>query len=183
MKNIGIIPVLAAFGIGTGYAIIMGWVVRYIVGSASGAMFAAENTGAYFGQICGNFGSIGWHFLALGITFFMMFGGISKSIEKICNVMMPLFFILFIYMAIRVAMLPGASEGYRYLLVPQWEFLRDPKTWVYALGQAFFSLSLAGNGTLVYGSYLSKKENVLFTSGNIAIFDTLAAPYARNTNC
>jgi NSS family neurotransmitter:Na+ symporter len=175
LKEIGIIPVIAAFGIGTGYAIIMGWVLRYLWGSISGAMIHAENTGAYFGQIVGNFGSIGWHLLALGITFIMMIGGIAKSIEKICKIMMPVFYLLFIYMAIRVAMLPGVVEGYKYLFIPQWSYISDVRTWIFALGQAFFSLSLAGNGTLVYGSYLSKKEDVLTCSAHIAIFDTLAA--------
>jgi NSS family neurotransmitter:Na+ symporter len=175
LKEIGIIPVIAAFGIGTGYAIIIGWVLRYLWGSITGAVTSAENTGAYFGQIVGNFGSVGWHLLALAFTFVMMIGGIQKSIEKICKFMMPLFYILFIYMAIRVAMLPGVVEGYKYLFIPQWSYLTDVKTWIFALGQAFFSLSLAGNGTVVYGSYLSKKENVLTCSAHIAIFDTLAA--------
>ncbi|MDR2784577.1 MAG: sodium-dependent transporter [Treponema sp.] len=175
LKEIGVIPVIAAFGIGTGYAIIMGWVLRYLWGSISGAVISNKDTGAYFGQIVGNFGSIGWHLTALAITFFMMVGGIAKSIEKICKVMMPVFYILFIYMAIRVALLPGVVEGYKYLFIPQWRYIGDIKTWIFALGQAFFSLSLAGNGTVVYGSYLSKKENVLSCAKNIAIFDTLAA--------
>ncbi|MFP3089008.1 sodium-dependent transporter [Treponema sp. TIM-1] len=174
-KEIGVIPVIAAFGIGTGYAIIMGWVLRYLWGSISGAVISNKDTGAYFGQIVGNFGSIGWHLTALGITFIMMIGGISKSIEKVCKVMMPVFYLLFIYMAIRVALLPGVVEGYKYLFIPQWSYISDIKTWIFALGQAFFSLSLAGNGTVVYGSYLSKKENVLACAKNIAIFDTLAA--------
>jgi NSS family neurotransmitter:Na+ symporter len=178
LKEIGVIPVIAAFGIGTGYAIIMGWVLRYLWGSISGAVINNKDTGAYFGQIVGNFGSIGWHLTALLITFFMMVGGIAKSIEKICKVMMPVFYLLFIYMAIRVAMLPGVAEGYKYLFIPQWSYLGDIKTWIFALGQAFFSLSLAGNGTVVYGSYLSKKENVLSCARNIAIFDTLAAVLA-----
>jgi NSS family neurotransmitter:Na+ symporter len=175
LKEIGVIPVIAAFGIGTGYAIIMGWVLRYLWGSVSGAVISYTDTGAYFGQIVGNFGSIGWHLAALGITFVMMVGGISKSIEKICLVMMPIFYLLFIYMAVRVALLPGVVEGYKYLLIPQWSYISDIKTWIFALGQAFFSLSLAGNGTVVYGSYLSNKENVLSCAKNIAVFDTLAA--------
>jgi NSS family neurotransmitter:Na+ symporter len=175
LKEIGIIPVIAAFGIGTGYAVIMGWLLRYIWGSVSGAVTNAENTGAYFGQIVGNFGSVGWHLLALALTFVMMIGGIQKSIEKVCKIMIPLFFLLFIYMAVRVALLPGVVEGYKYLFIPQWDSMGDIKTWIFALGQAFFSLSLAGNGTLVYGSYLSKKEDVLVCSTRIAIFDTLAA--------
>jgi NSS family neurotransmitter:Na+ symporter len=153
----------------------MGWVLRYLWGSITGAVTGTENIGAYFGQIVGNFGSIGWHLAALALTFVMMIGGIAKSIEKVCKFMMPVFFLLFIYMAVRVAMLPGVVEGYKYLFIPQWKYLGDIRTWIFALGQAFFSLSLAGNGTLVYGSYLSKKENAISCSVNIAIFDTLAA--------
>jgi NSS family neurotransmitter:Na+ symporter len=179
LKNIGIIPVIAAFGIGTGYAIIMGWVLRYFVSSITGVLTTTQNVGAYFGAITGPFGSVPWHLIAIVITFLMMVGGIAKSIEKVNLVMMPVFFIMFIYMAIRVGMLRGTAgnvfEGYKYLFIPQWHFLGDVKTWIFALGQAFFSLSLAGNGTLVYGSYLSKKENVLHCSANIATFDTLAA--------
>ena len=62
---------------------------------------------------------------------------------------------------IRVLTLGNAGAGYRYLFVPKWEYLMQPKTWVFALGQAFFSLSLAGSGTLVYGSYLSKNVDVV----------------------
>ncbi len=71
--------------------------------------------------------------------------------------------------------MPGAFEGYEYLFVPHWEALANPKTWVYALGQAFFSLSIAGCGTLVYGSYLKKDVNIVTSARNVAIFDTLAA--------
>lgn len=179
LKNIGLIPVIGSFAMATGYAIIMGWVLRYLWGSLSGAMFAADDVGAYFGAICGDFGSFGWHMLALGLGFAMATAGISKSIERVCKVMMPLFYVMFIYMAVRVAMMPGASEGYRYLFIlPDTKHLLNPETWIFALGQAFFSLSLAGNGTIVYGSYLDKKENVLFCSMNIAVFDTLAAMLA-----
>lgn len=91
------------------------------------------------------------------------------------KIMMPVFFIFFIILMIRVATLPGASDGYRYLFVPEWEKLGDIKTWVYALGQAFFSLSLAGSGTLVYGSYLKKDIDIVGCAKNVAFFDTCAA--------
>ena len=61
------------------------------------------------------------------------------------------------------------------MLKPKWSELGNVKTWVYALGQAFFSLSLAGSGTIVYGSYLKKDEDVIACARNVAIFDTLAA--------
>lgn len=100
--------------------------------------------------------------------------GVSRGIERVNKVLMPTFFILFVIIAIRVATLPGAAAGYEYLLIPRWEALLNPTTWVYALGQAFFSLSLAGCGTLVYGSYLKKDVDVVSSARNVAIFDTIA---------
>ena len=76
---------------------------------------------------------------------------------------------------VRVAMLPGALDGYAYLFMPRWEALANPQTWVLALGQAFFGLSLAGGGTLVYGSYLKKDVNVVSSARNVVVFSTLAA--------
>ena len=110
LKGIGWIPVLGIFGIGTSYAIIMGWVLRYLWGSVTGVVTTTENTGAYFGAICGPFGSLPWHLLALGIAFIVMFAGVSKGIEKVSKLFMPLFFVLFLYMAVRVAFLPGAGR-------------------------------------------------------------------------
>ena len=176
---LGIIPVLSSFAIATGYAVITGWVIRYLVGAISGAVVRTDDVGAYFGAICGPFGSIPWHICALIVTVLMMVGGIAKSIEKINKIVMPLFFVLFIGMAVYVIMLPGSGTGYRYLFVPKWEFLAQPTTWVFALGQAFFSLSLAGNGTVIYGSYLSRKEDAVACARNIALFDTLAALLAE----
>ena len=173
-KNIGIIPVIGSLAIGIGYAVVVGWVIRYLVGAVSGSMMSAD-TGAYFGEIVGNFGSLGWHLLGLVIALFVMIAGVSKGIEKINKILIPLFFILFIIIAIYVAFLPGASEGYKYILIPQWEYLLKPETWIYALGQCFFSLSLAGSGTVVYGSYLSKKEDAVGCAIRISIFDTIAA--------
>lgn len=175
-RGVGLIPVIGSFAMATGYAIIMAWVLRYLWGAASGEMFTAPDVGAYFGEICGDFGSLPWHMLTLVIGAVMLAAGIKKGIERACKILMPLFYVLFIYMAVQVAMLPGAAEGYRYLfLLPDGDLLFDPTTWIFALGQAFFSLSLAGSGTIVYGSYVDRKENVLFCAANIAIFDTLAA--------
>ena len=82
---------------------------------------------------------------------------------------------LFVVLLVRVAFLPGALDGYAYLFMPRWEALANPQTWVLALGQAFFGLSLAGGGTLVYGSYLKKDVNVVSSAKNVVVFSTLAA--------
>ena len=68
-----------------------------------------------------------------------------------------------------------ALDGYAYLFVPHWEALANPQTWVLALGQAFFGLSLAGSGTLVYGSYLKNDVDVVSSAKNVVLFSTLAA--------
>ena len=174
----GVIPVIGAFGIATGYAVVVGWFIRFFFGTISGAMLSATDSGAYFGEIAGAFGSIGWHLAAMVITAIVLMLGVANGIEKVNKVMMPLFFILFIVILFKVLSLENSINGLKYLLIPKWEFLSQPKTWVYALGQAFFSLSLAGSGMVVYGSYLKKDVDIPSCAKNTAFFDTLAAMIA-----
>ena len=101
--------------------------------------------------------------------------GVARGIEKVNRIMMPAFFVLFLFLAVRVAFLDGSAPGYSYLFKPDWSEMANPRTWVYAMGQAFFSLSVAGNGTLIYGSYLSDEENIPASAARVALFDTIAA--------
>ena len=101
--------------------------------------------------------------------------GVGGGIERANKVMMPVLFFLFAGLGIYIATLPGAGDGYRYIFVLKPEGLLDPMVWVYALGQAFFSLSVAGNGTLIYGSYLSKEADVPESARTVAFFDSMAA--------
>ncbi len=82
--------------------------------------------------------------------------------------MMPAFFVLFLFLAVRVAFLDGSAPGYSYLFKPDWSEMANPRTWVYAMGQAFFSLSLAGSGTVVYGSYLKSDVDVVSSAKYVA---------------
>lgn len=104
-----------------------------------------------------------------------MLGGVSKGIEKANKIMMPVFFALFVILAVRILFLPNSLEGYLYLFKPNWESLKDFKMWSVALGQAFFSLSLAGSGTIIYGSYLKKSENIVSCAKNISIYTLIAS--------
>jgi NSS family neurotransmitter:Na+ symporter len=174
-KVLGFVPTVAALGIAIGYTVVLGWFLKYTVAALTGSLLNVPDVGVYFGELATDFGSIGWHVAALALTLAVMLAGISKGIERLNKVMMPLFFVLIVIIGIRVATLPGAFAGYEYLLVPRWEALADPKTWVYALGQAFFGLSLAGGGTLVYGSYLKKDVDVVSAAKNVVVFSTIAA--------
>ena len=97
------------------------------------------------------------------------------GIERANKVMMPVLFFLFAGLGVYIATLPGAGDGYRYIFTLDPAGLADPKLWIYAFGQAFFSLSVAGNGTVIYGSYFSDDESIPSAARNVALFDTLAA--------
>lgn len=174
---LGAIPLLGSLGIAIGYAIIVGWALRFLVGAITGDMFRTESS-EYFSQITGAFGSIAWHMIVICIAAIALTAGVITGIEKVSKFMMPAFYILFIILAVRVAFLPGAAEGYRYILIPRWEYLLQPETWIMAMGQAFFSLSITGSGMIIYGSYLDKKENIVHSAGMTALLDTCASMLA-----
>lgn len=174
---LGWIPLLGSLGIAIGYAIIVGWVVRALAGSLTGAILTTD-AAAFFAEATGDFGSLPWHILVIAVAVIILMFGATKGIEKINKILMPSFFILFAVLAIRAAFLPGAMEGYRFLFVPDWSELLKVDTWVMAMGQAFFSLSITGSGMIVYGTYLRKSEDIPKASIRTAVFDTIAAMLA-----
>lgn len=183
-EALSLVPVLGSLALAIGYSVVVGWILKYLAGSVSGSLFEPEGVEEYaasFNETAASFGNIGWHIVALAITFGIMVYGIASGIEKANKIMMPLFFVMFIGMAAYIATLPGASEGYKYLTNPDWSLLANAKTWIYALGQAFFSLSLAGSGTLVYGSYLKKDVDIPYSARTVALWDTMAALVAALT--
>lgn len=173
-KAVGWIPLLGSLGIAIGYAIILGWVLRSCAGAVTGELLSAD-AAAYFHGATGAFGSIPWHLTVVLIVAAVLLTGVTKGIERISKVLMPLFFLLFLILAVRVAFLPGADVGYRFLFQPEWSALLRADTWVMAMGQAFFSLSITGSGMIVYGAYLDRQEDIPKASVRTAIFDTLAA--------
>ena len=153
---------------------VVGWVLKYAAGAITGSILSGDAQ-AYFSAMAVDFGSVPWHLLAVLLTAGVLLLGVKDGIEKISKFMMPAFFILFIIIAIRVAFLPGSGEGYRYLLTPDWSYLLNFETWVMAMGQAFFSLSINGAGMLIYGSYMKKSEDIVHHSVMTALLDTAAA--------
>ena len=175
---IGFIPVLGALAMAIGYTVVMGWILKYMIGAFTGKTLAPAGTegfAASFGSMASAFGNNVWQIVALVIGIIILMFGVGRGIEKANKIMMPVFFILFALLGIYVAFQPGAIEGYKYIFRVDPEAFADPKTWIFALGQAFFSLSVAGNGTLIYGSYLSDNEDIPAAAGRVALFDTIAA--------
>lgn len=175
---VGGLGVLTGFGILAFYSVVAGWTLGYLYKTATGAFsvgMTLEESKALFG------GLIGDPVAAIGLTgIFMLFtivvvrGGVSGGIERVTKILMPLFFVMLVIMAVRAMTLPGAGQGIGFLFSPDFSKL-TPKVCMNALGQALFSLSLGMGALITYGSYLPKKENLVFAGVSVAVFDTLIA--------
>ena len=171
---IGWLPLAGSLCIAIGYAVIIAYVLKALTQALTGS-FMSVDTNVWFNSFAlHEYSVLPYHFIVIIGTLLTLFFG-AKSIEKTNKIMMPLFFVLFAILAINVAMLPNALEGYKFLFIPDFSKLEDPMVWVTAMGQAFFSLSITGSGMIVYGAYLSKNEDVVESAKTTAFFDTLAA--------
>lgn len=174
---LGWLPLMGSLCIAIGYAVIVTYVLKALVDSVAGTLMTAD-AAAWFSAFSSQpFSVIPYHVIVVAGTLLTLFLG-AHSIEKTNRIMMPVFFLIFVVLAVRVAFLPGAADGYRFMFTPRWEMLRDPMIWIWAMGQAFFSLSVTGSGMIVYGAYLSRDEDVVGVAQHTALFDTIAAVVA-----
>lgn len=171
---LGWLPLAGSMCIAIGYAVIIAYVLKAFTHSMTGSLMSVDTTAWFDSFSLADYSVIPFHIIVVVGTLLTLLLG-AKSIEKTNQVMMPLFFLIFVVLAVRVSMLPGAAEGYRFMFTPQWEQLRDPMVWVWAMGQAFFSLSVTGSGMIVYGAYLADGESVVHVAVRTAVFDTIAA--------
>lgn len=178
-ETIGMIPVLGSLALAIGYTVVVGWIFKYTFLALTGKVAAMgqdmDIIGGMFGSTASSFGNNLWLVIAMIVTAIIMALGIAGGIERANKIMMPLLFVMFLGLGIYIFTLPGAGAGYRYIFTIEPKGLLDIKLWIYAFGQAFFSLSIAGNGTVIYGSYLSDEEDLVSSARNVAIFDTMAA--------
>jgi NSS family neurotransmitter:Na+ symporter len=183
-----------------GYTVVVGWIFKYCFMGISGGLYAL---GTDMGSIGGAFGAtapeantlgealsmmvsagifgIGngvWQIIGLVVSVVIMAMGVAGGIEKANKVMMPVLFGLFLILAVYIGTLSGASDGYKYIFTLNPQGLLNWQVWIFAFGQAFFSLSVAGNGSVIYGSYLPKNEDLANSARNVALFDTIAAMLA-----
>lgn len=176
-KFVGWLPLAGSLCIALGYAVIISYVLKGWTQSVTGTLMTVD-TGAWFESFAmTDYSVIPYHLIVIIGTLLTLTLGVD-SIEKSNKIMMPLFFILFVILAVRIAFLPGAVEGYKFMFIPRWEALLDPMVWIWAMGQAFFSLSVTGSGMIVYGAYLSDNADIVDGAKNTAIFDTIAAMVA-----
>lgn len=177
-KNLlGMIPNLTALALAMGYFIVFSWVLRYLLSSITGSLLLNKSIQDYtnFFYTRSLYLDYIWLFFTILIVMLILFFGIKDGIERMNRIGVPLFFIIFICLALYVSQLPRAAQGYNYLFSFHVEHLLDPMIWIYALGQSFFSLALTGSGLMIYGSYLRKSVNIPRSIFIIAIFDLVAS--------
>ena len=154
------------------YSVIGGWVMKYIFGFVTGDG-ANMATDTYFSDYIGNVGEpILWFGLFILITAVVVFFGVEKGIEKVSKVMMPILiaFILFIVIY-TLCTLDGALDGVLYYITPDFSKF-SVMTIVAALGQLFYSMSLAMGIMITFGSYMKKDISIEKSIHQIEIFDT-----------
>lgn len=173
-KFIGWIPLIGSFCIAIGYSVIVAYVLKALVESITGNLMQVD-TATWFASFSTQAYSVVVYHLAIIIVVTLTLTVGAKSIEKTNKVMMPLFFILFLVLAIRILFLENSLAGYEFMFRPKFDELLNAEVWVFAMGQAFFSLSITGSGMIVYGAYLPKGEDIIRSSENTAFFDTVAA--------
>lgn len=171
----GWIGQITLFVIMSYYCIVGGWVMKYIAAYAVDSQFGVVSYQDYFvGFISKPIEPLLWGLLFLGICVFVIGKGVAQGIEKVSKFLMPLLFLLLIACVIRSVTVPGAGEGIAFMLkVDPAQITQD--TFVGALGQAFFSLSVGMGIILTYGSYVPKKENLITSAAVICTLDTLVA--------
>ena len=117
-EALGLIPVLGSLAMAIGYTVVMGWILKYMIGTFTGKTLTAASVDDFagaFGSMASAFGNNFWQIVALVIAMIILAFGVGKGIEKVNKVLMPVFFILFVVLGIYVAFQPGAADGYRYI--------------------------------------------------------------------
>lgn len=178
-ERIGLIPVIGSLALAIGYTCVVAWIIKYTYMAFSGDLFGMgqdmDVISGTFNDTASAWGANAWVVVAVVATLVIMSLGVSRGIERANNILMPVLFVLLIGLAIYVGTLPGASAGYSYILTIDFDLLANPLVWIFAFGQAFFSLSVAGNGSVIYGSYFKKNESIPSAAFYVALFDTISA--------
>ena len=153
------------------YSVIGGWVMKYMCAFIGGNVAGAAND-SYFGSfITHPTEPIFWFFLFIGITAIVVLCGVEKGVEKVSKIMMPVLVVLSIFIAVYSITAPGAFEGVLYYILP--DFSKFSATTVLAaMGQLFYSMSLAMGIMITYGSYMKKDVNLESAVKQIELFDT-----------
>ena len=173
---VGVLAIVCCILIVSFYSVVGGWTIDYLVKAVMGE-FSSGKTGfdGMFAQtVSSNYRPLVFMLLFVGTSAGVLLAGVKDGIEKYSKVLMPLLFLMVIVIAVRSVTLPGAGEGLDFLFKPDFSKV-TANTFLDALGQAFFSLSVGFGIIFTYASYVNKGENLIKMSAQTATADTLFA--------
>ena len=173
-KDIGAWGIIGPFFLYSYYIVITSWVLFFVFASFEGLYFG-KDTELYFSSFLASKWVFVVHFAAVCMTSWILAMGVQKGIERACKIMIPTLFVLLIVVAARSVTLPGAMEGIEFYMRPRWGGLLNPETWIAALGQVFFTLSLGMGAMLMYGSYMKDEWGVPMNAMSVALGNTSAS--------
>lgn len=166
---IGVLGVVASFILLSFYSVVGGWIVTYLGKSFIGGLsnFTLDEYSGLFEQtIASPYLALIAQFIFILMTIYVVQAGVQSGIEKASKILMPLLFIIFLVLLVRSLTLEGAWEGVRFFLQPNLSLI-TPNTFLMALGQALFSLSVGISIMVTYSSYLTKGENLIKSAGSV----------------
>ena len=173
----GLLGVVAATAILSFYGVVAGWTFEYLFQASRNAFVgqSPEALGEQFSNFIQHpYRPVLWQLLFMGLTCAMILSGIKKGIERYTEILMPVLFVVILILAIRSMTLPGGGEGVRFIFHPDFSKI-DGQTILNALGLAFFSLSLGLGAIITYGSYVAKNDNLISTTFEVIVLDTVIA--------
>jgi len=173
-RDIGAWGIVGPFFLYSYYIVITSWVLFFVFASLEGLYFG-KDTEVFFASFLGSKWIFVVHFFAVCVTTGILAVGVQKGIERACKIMIPTLFILLIIVAIRSVTLEGAREGIEFYMRPRWEGLLNIETWIAALGQVFFTLSLGMGAMLMYGSYMKDEWGIPMNAMTVALGNTSAS--------
>lgn len=168
----GYIGIVASLLILSFYSVVAGWTIEYCISSITGALdFSNPKVGHdQFLALTTGWRPIIWTVIFLFFNTFILFGGVTKGIERASNILMPILFLLLIAFCINSFTLPGFQKGVKFLFHPDFSKINSTVL-LGALGQAFFSLSLGLGGMMTYASYFNNDTRLGQTAMVTAVLD------------
>ncbi|MBO4314983.1 MAG: sodium-dependent transporter [Prevotella sp.] len=175
-KYIGFMGVLTGFLITGYYAVVSGWCLQYVFSSIMGELKGDPTyVKTYFNAFSQDpFRPVFWTLVFLLMAHFVIIHGVRGGIEKASKMMMPALFILLLIIVVASCLLPGASKGISFLFKPDFSKV-DSGMFLNALGQSFYSLSIAMGCICTYASYFSRQTNLLRSAVQVSLVDSMVA--------
>ncbi|WP_119418263.1 sodium-dependent transporter [Desertibaculum subflavum] len=175
---VGWIGVAASFLILTYYAVIAGWVLRYLAGYATGVLWhvpAGEQAQAFAAYIAQPIEPVVWQFVAIAASAAIVLAGVERGIEAVSKALLPVLGLVVVLLAGYGLALQGGEAGLAFLFAPDWSALGRPGVYLAALGQTFFSIGLAMGVLITYGGYIGHRGGLAATAAVVAGADTVFA--------